>query len=106
MLEGVVQTSQQTIELINEIKVLMPRYTHGIREQLPKIYSQELINNLFSHPYTKIDFVMADLQVSRITATKYLDLLVVHGYLAKSKIGRSNFYINQPLFALFSANEQ
>lgn len=105
MLEGVVQTSKQTIELVSTIKALMQRYKHGIRRELPKIYSQELLNNLFSHPYTKIDFVMHDLRVSRITAAKYLDSLVAHDYLTKSKIGRSNFYINQPLYALFAADE-
>ncbi|MCP4275586.1 MAG: Fic family protein [Gammaproteobacteria bacterium] len=106
MLEGVVQTAQQTICLIHEIKDLMQKYKHGIREQLPKIYRQELLNNLFSHPYTKIDFVVKDLQVTRITASKYLEKLVEHQFLVKAKIGRSNYYINQPLFALFAADEQ
>jgi hypothetical protein len=36
-----------------------------ISAELPKIYSQDLINNLFKHPYTKIDFVVQDLQVTR-----------------------------------------
>ena len=80
----------------------MQQYKHGIREQLPKIYRQELLNNLFKHPYTKIEFMMNELDVSRITATKYLEQLVEHGYLHKEKIGRSNDYINQPLFALLS----
>ena len=40
-----------------------------------RFYSQDLINNLFSHPYTKIQFVEHDLNVSRLTATKYLDAL-------------------------------
>lgn len=102
MLEGVAQTSQTSIALIQQIKQLMQHYKHGIREQLPKTYRQELINNLFKHPYTKIEFMMKDLNVSRITATKYLDQLVEHGYLHKEKIGRSNYYINQPLFALLS----
>jgi len=106
MLEGVVQTAQQTIQLISDMKHLMQRYKHGIRDQLPKIYSQELINNLFSHPYTKIEFVINDLQVSRITASKYLGQLVDAGYLVKARIGRSNYYINQPLFELLSAAEQ
>ncbi|TVT55404.1 MAG: Fic family protein [Sedimenticola thiotaurini] len=106
MLEGVVQTAQETIRLIGEIKRLMQACKHGIREQLPKIYSQELLNNLFSHPYTKIEFMMNDLQVSRITATKYLDQLVEHGYLHKRRIGRSNYYINHPLFELFAPNER
>lgn len=65
------------------------------------LYRQELLNNLFNHPYTKIDFVMEDLAVSRITAPKYLDELVGIGLLDKTKVGRSNFYINTPLMALF-----
>ncbi|MEN8170873.1 MAG: Fic/DOC family N-terminal domain-containing protein [Pseudomonadota bacterium] len=106
MLEGVVQTSQQTISLIKQINTLMQRYKHGIRNDLSKVYSQDLINNLFRHPYTKIEFVMNDLCVSRITATKYLQQLVEGGYLRKAKIGRSNYYINEALFGLLSENPE
>ncbi len=102
ILKGVAETSQQTIELIQQIKLQMSKVKKEMRNQLPNIYRQELLNNIFSHPYTKIDFVMKDLGVSRITATKYLELLVEHGFLSKAKIGRSNYYINQPLFALFA----
>lgn len=101
MLEGVSQTAQKTIQLIKQIKAMMQDYKHRIRQELPKIYRQELINNMFNHPYTKIEFVMEDLDVSRITATKYLELLVERGFLQKAKVGRNNFYINQPLFELF-----
>lgn len=102
ILEGVAETAQQTIELIQQIKLQMSNTKRDMREKLPNIYRQELLNNIFSHPYTKIDFVMQDLSVSRITATKYLEQLVEHGFLSKEKIGRSNYYINQPLFALFT----
>lgn len=101
MLSGVASTARETVRLITEIRTLMQRYKHGIRDRLPKIYSQELLNNLFRHPYTKIGFVMDDLGVSRITASKYLDQLVAEGYLHKARIGRSNYYINVPLFDLF-----
>ncbi len=102
MLTGVEETSYQTIDLINEIKKLMMEYKHKIRKELPRIYSQDLINNLFKHPYTKIEFLMNELRVSRLTATKYLDKLVEIELLAKQKIGRDNFYINMPLFVLLS----
>lgn len=102
MLEGVSQTAQTTIQLIHEIKKLMQEYKHRIRDELPKIYRQELLNNLFNHPYTKIEFVMNDLGISRITATKYLDQLVEQGFLHKEKIGRANYYINQPLCSLLT----
>lgn len=101
MLEGISQTAQQTIELIGQIRDLMQHTKHRMREECPKIYRQELLNNLFNHPYTKIEFVMEDLGVSRITATKYLDELVSIGLLDKIKVGRSNFYINAALMALF-----
>ncbi|KXI27569.1 Fic family protein [Paraglaciecola hydrolytica] len=97
MLEGVVQTAQSTITLIKGIKTLMQDYKNRMREQLPKIYRQELLNNMFRHPYTKIEFIVDELGISRITATKYLEQLVDCGFLHKEKIGRANYYINQPL---------
>jgi len=104
VLDGVEKTAKQTIYLIEQIKALMMGYKHSIRQKLPKIYSQDLINNLFRHPYTKIDFVVNDLKVTRLTATKYLDQLVENNFLGKQKIGRSNYYINAPLCKLFAMN--
>src|SRR5690554_4610944 len=100
MLEGVIQTTKETIALLTEIKSLVQSTKHQIRTELPKIYRQELLNNLFKHPYTKIDFVITELGVSRITATKYLDLLVEKNILVKRKVGRSNYYINEALMQL------
>ncbi len=100
MLEAVIDTAQATIRLIGQMKQLMQEYKQRIRQQLPKLYRQELLNNLFNHPYTKIEFVMDDLQVSRITATKYLEQLAAEGFVRKERIGRANYYINQPLCTL------
>jgi len=101
MLEGIESTARQTIWLIQGIKKLMLQYKHGIRRELPKVYSQDLLNLLFKHPYTKIDHVRKELRVSRITATRYLDLLVEKGFVQKHKIGVYNYYINDPLYDLF-----
>lgn len=101
MLEGVEQTAKETIEIIGSIRGLMQDYKQRIRSDFRKIYSQDLLNNLFKHPYTKIEFVMQELDVSRLTARRYLGLLVDAGYLKKQKIGVSNFYINEPLYHLF-----
>jgi len=102
MLKGLEITAKQTITLIQNIKVLIQDYKHRIRAELPKIYSQELLNNLFNHPYTKIDFVVNDLGVTRLTASRYLDQLVMKGFVKKQKLGRSNYYINIPLYSLLS----
>lgn len=106
MLEAVDQTSQRTIELVNGINTLMMDYKHRIRSLHPKIYSQDLINNLFRHPYTKIEFLMQDINISRYTSARYLDQLAEDGFLAKEKIGRSNFYINLPLFNLLKGESE
>jgi Fic family protein len=102
ILDGVEQTAKDTIILIDEIKQLMQTCKQTMRTERSKIYSQDLLNNLFRHPYTKIEFVMSELGVSRITATKYLDELIEIGLLVKQKIGRENYYINLPLYDLLS----
>ncbi len=101
MLDGVEQVAKETIVLIQKMKELMQQYKHQIREKY-SFYSQDLLNNLFKHPYTKIEFVENDLQVNRITAAKYLNALVTGGFLVKHQIGKTNYYINQPLFDLFA----
>lgn len=100
MLEGVAVTSRQTTQMIKDITALMMQHKHRIRAELPKIYSQDLINNIFRHPYTKIDFLKDEVGVSRLTATKYLDKLTESGFLEKFKAGRHNYYINRPLLEL------
>ncbi len=100
MLEGIDQTARQTIRLIYGIKELMLKYKNTMRNELPNIYSQDLLNNLFRHPYTKIEFVMQELQVHRNTAMKYLEELVRIGLLKKHKIAKENFYLNADLFNL------
>ncbi len=102
ILDGVEQTSVQTIKLIDGIKAIMQKHKHKIRRDLPKIYSQDLLNNLFRHPYTKIDFVMADLAVSRPTATRYLDELTAINIVHKHKLGKDNYYVNHELFDLLA----
>lgn len=101
MLDGIEQTAIATIELIQAIKTLMQSFKDTIQSQKPKIYQRELLNNLFNHPYTKIEFIMQDLDVTRKTAAKYLDELVEIGLLDKHKIGRNVYFINQQLFDLF-----
>lgn len=104
ILKGVEETSKNTIVMIQSIKELMDRYKKEIRTNYKKFYSQDLLNNLFKHPYTKIDFLEKDLGISRQTASKYLDALADGGYLKKEKVGRNNIYINVPLYEIFLRN--
>jgi len=101
MIRGIEKTSRETIELIMQIKELMMEYKHKLRDNY-KFYSQDLLNNLFKHPYTKIDFIVNDLNVSRITAANYLNKLAEDGILKKERIGTGNYYINEKLFNLLA----
>jgi Fic family protein len=102
MLRAVEETSRETLAQVHGIRELMQETKHRLRRDLPKLYSQDLLNNLFRHPYTKIEFIERDLGVSRQTAMKYLDALGSAGFVRKTKLGRTNFYINEPLFTLLS----
>jgi len=104
MLRGVELTSTETIETIHKLRDLMADTQERIKAQLPKIYSLDLLNTLFKHPYTKIDFVIRDVGVKRVTAGSYLDALAEAGFLEKQKIWRSNYYVNVPLFKLLQGN--
>jgi len=101
MINGVEQTAKNTIELINDIKQLMMEYKNLIRDNY-KFYSQDLLNNLFKHPYTKIELLENDLGITRNTASAYLNKLAKDGLLKKSKLGKSNFYINEKLFEILT----
>ncbi len=98
MLDGVEQTSLETIELIQDIYVMMENTKALIKEKLPKIYSKDLIEILFSNPYTKIDFLVDGLGLHRDTASKYLKQLETLGIVESIKIKNSKFYINVELF--------
>src|SRR5690606_38601815 len=102
MLKGVEVTAHQTIGLITDIRTVMQDYKNRIRTELPKIDSQDLINNLFKNPYTKIELVQNDLRVSYLTARKYLEVLSEKGYLFKVQVGKSSYYINEPLLNVFT----
>ncbi len=104
ILKGVETTSKTTVALIEAIRNVMNDYEQRIRRELPKIYSYELLTNLFRHPYTKIEAVQDDLGVSRLTASKYLSELTEKGFVEKHRFGKYNYYVNRPLMQIFEQN--
>lgn len=102
-LEGIEITAKDTIKVLKEIKDAMQEYKNFLRDNFP-FYSQDLINNIFTHPYTKIDFLKKDLNVSRQTASKYLNKLADHkgNYIEKVKVGKFDYFVNVKLFNILS----
>jgi Fic family protein len=102
MIDSVEQVAKNTITLIVSIKELMQKVKNQLRDNY-KFYSQELLNHLFKQPYTKIEFLMTDLNISRVTASSYLNQLANDGLLIKQKLGKSNYYINTQLMNVLFA---
>lgn len=101
ILTAIEHTARQTLITVREIKAAFLDYKRRIRSE-HRFYSHDLINNLFTHPYTKIEFLRKDLKVTRTTATRYLEALCETGFLLKRKIGRTNYYINPDLTRILS----
>jgi Fic family protein len=101
ILKGVEDTSAYTIQMIKNIATLMAEYKSKLKPAFGNKYKHELLNNLFFHPYTKIEFMQNDMMIGRITAAKYLDSIVELGLLTKMRRGKENYYINNKLMNLF-----
>lgn len=102
MLDAVHITAKQTLVLVDEIKTLMAAFKVLMRDDHAKIYSQDLLNNLFRHPYTRIEYVVNELGVGRQTAGRYLDQLADSGLVTKVTKGVNNYYVNEPLVKLLT----
>lgn len=101
MLKGIEETAIETTRLVKGISTLMAEFKATLRPKFGKQYRHELLNNLFFHPYTKVEFLEKELGVSRPTATRYLNGIIETGMVNKVKIGRTHYYINIPLMKLF-----
>ncbi|HJE03682.1 MAG TPA: Fic family protein [Aliarcobacter thereius] len=100
MLEGIEQTATKQVQLINDIKELMDNTKEKLKSELPKIYSKDLLEVLFIHPYTKIDMLVNNLELHRDTASKHLKSIEKIGILNSVQIKNTKFYVNVRLFEL------
>lgn len=105
MLLGVAETAQRAVRLVGDMRSLMAETKRRMRSELPKLYSQDLLNNLFRHPYTRIEFVQRDLNVTRQTAARYLRQLADAGLVREHSQGKHLYFINAPLIELLSQGE-
>jgi Fic family protein len=102
LLTAVEETAVETMRTVRRIKEALQDYKHRIRAG-HKFYSQDLINNLFTHPYTRIDLLERDLGITRVTATRYLEVLANDGFLIKQRRGRYNYYVNPALTGILTS---
>jgi len=100
ILEGVEITAKNTINIIKEINTLMEKTKEKLMQELPKVYSKDLLELLFKHPYTKINFLVDELDITRKTAGVHLRAIEEIGILQSVKFGRDVYFINQELFKI------
>ncbi len=99
MLNGIEQTARQTMKMVESIVKLMDQFAERLREKY-SFYSRELLDTLFMHPYTKVEFVQNALGVSRVTAMRYLNAMSDDGILVRHAIGKAHFFVNIELYDL------
>jgi Fic family protein len=100
MLDAVRSTAQWTTQKINAIRNLSDHTAEYARQQLPKIYSRELIDVVFEQPYCRIANVVENGIAKRQTASEYLKKLASSGVLEERQVGRERLFLHPKLFTL------
>ena len=102
MLEAVESTAQWTTQKILSIRELADHTADYVREQLPKIYSRELIGVIFEQPYCRISNVVTAGIAKRQTASEYLKKLATIDVLVEQPIGRERLFLQPKLIQLLT----
>jgi Fic family protein len=102
MLEGVRETAQWTVELIENARTLSDLTDTYIRQQRPKIHSRGLVEVLFCQPYCRIEHLVEAGVARRQTASRYLKELVDIGVLEERKAGRDKLFVHPQLLRLLT----
>ncbi|CNC64802.1 mloa [Yersinia enterocolitica] len=97
MLKAVAVTATWTTKKVAAVRGLIISTKEYIQENLPKIYTWELVNVLFMQPYCRIENLVDAGIAQRQTASQYLKQLVETGVLEEVRAGRSKLYINTRL---------
>ena len=97
ILTGIEETSIETISRINVINNLFKKTMNKIKKELPKSSSKELLEIVFEQPYCKTSYLTERLNISRVSAAKYLKELEGIGILKSKKVWKEVLYINAKL---------
>ncbi|MGH1438978.1 MAG: protein adenylyltransferase Fic [Cellvibrionaceae bacterium] len=106
MLNAVTETAQWTTQKIAAVRQLIADTTERVREQLPKIYSHELIQLIFEQPYCRISNLVEHNIAKRQTASVYLKQLCEIGVLEEKSVGKEKLFLNVKLVALFVKEDE
>ncbi|MDH3419324.1 MAG: Fic family protein [Gammaproteobacteria bacterium] len=105
MLDGIEETCLWTTDKIRAIRELMRHTANFIQQELPKIYSWELVELLFMQPYCRIANVVNAGLAQRQTASVYLKELTKIGILEEIKSGRESLFVHPKYIELLGGDE-
>ena len=94
MLDMVENTAIKGRQQIATIEILMAKMGTEIQQQLPKIYSKDLMEVLFKLPYTKRSFLEKAGLGNLKTVGNYLNDLEKAGFLKSELVGKEKLYLN------------
>jgi Fic family protein len=102
ILKGITETALWTTGKIAAIRQLQESCIAHVRQQLPKIYSRELIDAIFEFPYCRISNLVHRGIAKRQTASTYLKELVRVGVMEEKQAGKELLFINPRLLGLLT----
>ncbi len=102
ILKGIAETARWTTGKIAAIRQLQEGCIGHVRQQLPKIYSRELVDSVFEFPYCRISNLVDRGIAKRQTASTYLKELVRIGVLEEKQAGKERLFINPRLLHLLT----
>ena len=105
MLRAVAETAQWTTAKIAAVRALVEHTTGFVREQLPSIYSHELVDVIFQQPYCRIQNLVDANIAQRQTASVYLKKLVDIGVLREIARGKEKLFVHPKLVQLMTTDD-
>jgi Fic family protein len=105
MLNGVEETCIWTTDKIKAIRELMQHTSVYVQQEMPKIYSWELVEALFKQPYCRINNLVSTGIAKRQTASVYLKQLCDIGVLKEFKSGRETLFVHPKYIELLTGEE-
>ena len=103
ILRAVQHTSNITYHKVNEIVEAKNSMLQYIIEEAPKLRRpDQLVEALFTQPFTKVNHLTEAGIYAENTARSYLNELVKIGAVQNKKLGSTNYYLNAELYRILS----
>lgn len=106
LLRGIDETATRTLGKIDRIQDLQEEFRVQIKTHTSAGSNADLLDVLFENPYARISQVVARCEVSRPTATGWLNTLVERELLFDVKVGRERLFVNARLMQILAEDEE